>query len=324
LLTHTVASLKIHFHYIRAKLHEVSLHLEYEPEEFTPPYLFRLRPLRPRNKIDISPAHIESLVACIQSNHALLDVILSMSTENTRCLPVIVYTRMFYAVVVLIKLALCTHNSDSSIGAVLDPESLKLSFYLSTIKNSLQAAIGKEKFSVPSCFLAIHDRLTAWYQGHDSQARDPADDLLEPMLHLTTTDHSEGSNPARVALSEHSLQTGYTQDFIQSSSDVPISDLDITYNGPDLSLELSSDPFEAFPFGLTSSSLIQSSNSKPAEFSYHGLNEEYDFQNSITWGQQFPERPRLVDFGFYPSDCDQSLERSYPAFTNEHGDDLGP
>jgi len=263
-------------------------------------------------------------MVCIQSTHALLDLILSMTTEKTRCLPVIVYTRMFYAVVVLIKLALCTHNPDSSIGAVLDPESLKVTFYLSTIKKSLQAAMGKEKFSVPSCFLAVHDRVTAWYQGHDSQAPDSVNDLLEPMTHLIATGHSESCNPARVARSEHSLQTGNTHGFIQSNSgDGPISNLDIPYDGLHLSSGLSSDPFEAFPFGLASSSGIQNSTSKLAEFSYYGLTEGYDFQESI-WGEQFPEPPRFVDFGSYPSNRDQSLEHSYPPFTNEQGDDLGP
>jgi hypothetical protein len=152
----------------------------------------RPQPLHTRSKDNVSPAYVGAVMICLQSSQAALDIFLSMGTPTLRCIPVIVYTRMFYAVVILSKLLLCTSAPNSFVGKLLDAESIKMSFYLHGLMSALQKAASKENFSVPSTFLSVLAKLTAWLHQQQAEPRisTRSGEVLEAMAYLNKKDNS--------------------------------------------------------------------------------------------------------------------------------------
>jgi hypothetical protein len=123
----------------------------------------RLQRMQPNLNTEPGPAHIEALMVCVHSGHALLDLFLSMDTFYIRTIPTIAYTRVLYSLALLLKLDVCTQTpSISSIGRALSQECLKIDYYLDMVMKLLGAAAGPGRLRVPSTFLSILVRLTAW------------------------------------------------------------------------------------------------------------------------------------------------------------------
>jgi hypothetical protein len=146
-----------------------------------------MRP-RPTQKTDgeLHPSTVSLVTTCLKSAHALLDNFLWMDVFTLRSIPVIVYTRMFYAVVVLTKLAVCAKSPESIVGAILDPGSLKTPEYLHKLIDVLTKAAGPESFSVSSTFLTILAKLTEWYRRLQlfSPGIEESEEILVPMAYL--------------------------------------------------------------------------------------------------------------------------------------------
>lgn len=146
----------------------------------------RPRPIRSSFHSEISPVYITSLIACVESAHGILDIILNMAIHTVRSAPVILFTRMFYAVVILSKLSLSVQSRGSAIGKILDIENIKLVDYLFKIMSMLKEAAGDENISVPFTFYAIIARLTAWYHRvyKTSRTQNVADEVINPLKYL--------------------------------------------------------------------------------------------------------------------------------------------
>jgi hypothetical protein len=198
---------------VRCTLHEISLHHDYNPDEFRPPYLMRPRPVQ-RSDVLLSPAYTTSLLACMESAHGILEAFIQMDLEIHRSLPVIVYTRTFYALVVLTKLAISAQSPDSSIGKMIDYESIRLIEYSYKMVSALGDAVGDESFGVPATFYAIVIKLTAWYQRQCSirRSNQSTDETLEPMAYMKMSDGS-------VQLESHAASS------VSTSSDIPTQHL---------------------------------------------------------------------------------------------------
>jgi hypothetical protein len=93
---------------------------------------------------------------------------------------------MFYAVVVLTKLAVCAKSPESIVGAILDPGSLKTPEYLHRLIVVLTKAAGPESFSVSSTFLSILAKLAGWHHRLHifSSGVDEFEEILVPMAYL--------------------------------------------------------------------------------------------------------------------------------------------
>jgi hypothetical protein len=316
MLTLLIASIQIHFHFIRLKLHEISLYLEFPPEEFIPPYLMRLQPLKPCSRVELNPTHIEALMICIQSTHALLDAFLSLDTPTLRCIPVIAYTRMFYAIVILTKMALCAHNLSSSIGAVLDLASLKISFYLNVVANALQTAVGQEAFGVPSTFLSIIIRLTAWYQRQQSMQRTDgkAEELFEPMAYLRTNYDSESPSKS-IAEPPEALPPDETQSSIRFGGDSQTFAFSVPSENAAPSPGTSSWSSALYP--LEASAGVYNFALQHDQWQTYGVKNGQSTQDGIPWSHQ------TMDFGLYSSMTGQAFESSYVSFPSENGGGFG-
>jgi len=106
-----------------------------------------------------------------------------MDTYSLRNVPVILYTRMFYAISVLIQLHISIQSLDVQIQNIMDVESLGYESYLWRLITLLQAACGFENFRVPKVFLGMLERLSQWcfvklrLQVQGSQFDDTEDEL---------------------------------------------------------------------------------------------------------------------------------------------------
>jgi hypothetical protein len=112
---------------------------------------------------ELDPSTVGVVTTYLESTHGLLDIFLSMDATTLRSIPDIVYTRMFYAVVILTKLVVCVRAPEGAIGRILEYDSLKTTFYLRQITVLLQNAAKPDNFSVPCTFHSILNKLAEWH-----------------------------------------------------------------------------------------------------------------------------------------------------------------
>lgn len=113
--------------------------------------------------------HIGAISACICHAHSLIDIFLSMSISELRSVPVLVFVRMNYSMVVLIKIYISSKSPRSKVGAFVDTDSIKLGFYLETIINKLVEAAGPIECRSPIAFLGMLLWIRIWYKGQEHE-----------------------------------------------------------------------------------------------------------------------------------------------------------
>jgi hypothetical protein len=236
-----------------------------------------------------------------------------MNTSALRSMPVIAYTRMFYAVVILIKLALAVQNPNSSIGVVLDLVSLKTTFYLNVVTNALQTAVGLESFVVPSTFLSIMNRLTAWHQRQQSMLHidEAADELFEPMAFLSTRE--ESGSPARsIAIPSEETPVYESQTSISLDSDNQPFGVVIPSNSKDYSPGNPSWLSAGYPSATSTGMYNLPLHHNESQI--YSIGNDLNIQDSIPWSQQ------MMDFGFNSNTMGQTFEDSFVSFpsNSEH------
>ncbi|KAK3705705.1 hypothetical protein LTR37_013148 [Vermiconidia calcicola] len=154
-------SLTTIYYSIRLYLHEVALHVDHSPEDFTAP--FQMGPIHHFDDEEIPTKVLaESVAECITSSHNLLSTFLGMDAEKARALPVFSYVRISYAAFFLAKLCLSAAHRGSRIGKVLDRSSLKVDYYMDRAILQTRAIVGSARCRVPAIFLALLFKLRQW------------------------------------------------------------------------------------------------------------------------------------------------------------------
>lgn len=156
------------YHHSQIFLHELSLHDDHIPESFRPPVqqcqIFTLH-MDPNAKC----SHIEATTACICHAHSLLDILLSMSVGELRSVPILVFVRMFYSMLVLIKIYISSKSPKSKIGAFVDTSSIRLGYYLEATINKLVEAAGPIECRSPLGFVGLLMWIRIWYKGQEHE-----------------------------------------------------------------------------------------------------------------------------------------------------------
>lgn len=165
----TVDAVMLQYHNSQLYLYEIALHFDHAPADFAPPYdLAKILSIHTVPGADTS--FLFATTTIISSAHSLLEILLAMDIEALRSLPIANFVRMAYAVSLLVKLYISSKSPTSSIGALLDPESLNLGTYLSTLVDKLVAAVGQKECRAPYVFLGFLMRLYSWYKGQEKSA----------------------------------------------------------------------------------------------------------------------------------------------------------
>lgn len=96
-----------------------------------------------------------------------------MSVKEVLQCPTLVYVRVVYATVILIKLSISASMPSSELGKILDPEDKKIEVYLEKILSHLRAVAtlaNGDKHVISSKFIGILTKLKLWCQ-HQKQQR---------------------------------------------------------------------------------------------------------------------------------------------------------
>jgi hypothetical protein len=187
-------SLLLTYYYVNIFLHEIALHDEHPPENFTPPFAFdKITSVSIENST--TPPEIDAIAACISSSHSMLDILLNMDVETLRALPIFLYARAVYAVTVLTKLYLSIRSPQSRIRAILDKENLKVDFYLKSLIIRWNEAVGPMECRSPQTFLGLLLRLYSWFRNQESHddSPHPTEHFVPNQSHLEETDLNKAS-----------------------------------------------------------------------------------------------------------------------------------
>ena len=224
-----IDTLAVHYYLNSIYLHEISLHGdgEYYVKDCKVQYLLEKPGDENKPRVPLSPAFVDAIMACVDSAHSLLDVILGMSIDVLRAIPVVNFVRLSYSVTILIKLSISARAPSSEISKILDPKSLKTNTYLEKLVALLLSANKPGTCRPATKFLMIVLRLKAWY--HQSieparlnrnlqliEAQPPPHTQLDPVGDLANTSELLKSPPVRSAFQKAPTSTPMQLDNFQN------------------------------------------------------------------------------------------------------------
>lgn len=171
-------------------LHEPALYNGHDVSDFRPPYALRPLPLWTEHGPGVGMHAAGSLVPCILSSQALIRTFLGLPVETLLCMPVVTYTRLAYAVIVLIKCFVSarahTCLADLHLEASLDLVSA-VSQLLSKLESVRDQAQGR--IPVPAVFHSVLSTVYMWcVRVFATDICQDVEDIMEPMLHLSLKD----------------------------------------------------------------------------------------------------------------------------------------
>ncbi|ETR97500.1 hypothetical protein M419DRAFT_91315 [Trichoderma reesei RUT C-30] len=174
----------MHYHMVLISLNEPAFYDAHDMQDFRPPY--RLRPL-PLAKSSDDPGSIaiaNSLAQCVSSAQTVINTFLGIPTETLRVMPVIVYTRITYAAVTLIKFDVSARMLQS-VACMLDDIHLSPKVLLLQLLDKLIEVAGSENVVVPVVFRGALARMMRWYVDQLESFQEPdQDEVLEPMMYV--------------------------------------------------------------------------------------------------------------------------------------------
>ena len=161
--------LEINYHVNNVNLHEIALHADHDADDFRPP--FSLAATRPSSK-SLSPPYISAIMVCISSSQRLIDIFLGMSIEAVRACPRLLWIRLCYAVVILMKLSISASTPSSELGKIIDPGDCKVLYYSERViayLDKISTVASQKKHDLSFRFLHVLTNLNFWYQKHTLQ-----------------------------------------------------------------------------------------------------------------------------------------------------------
>ena len=161
--------LEVNFHVNNCCMHEISLHPDHDPEDFRPPYYVATH-LISKIPTNMNPAYVNAIMECVSSAQSALGTFLAMPVASVRALPALIYVRVIYCCVLLIKLEVSINAPKSELANVLDQQTLNVSSYLQRCLAHQVAIVGTEGRNITATkFLMIMKRLIGWYHTYKAQ-----------------------------------------------------------------------------------------------------------------------------------------------------------
>src|SRR5277367_1850014 len=142
------ASLVLAYHQDSIYLHESVLEggsttlIDFNHRHFRPPSSVPVRDVQEVTQLPLSAGYINAVMACIDSSHSLIDEFLKSDVQTLRVVPIVNYVRASYALVVLGKLFISASVPSNELGKILDPQLLKVDFYMKALLERISEAAG--------------------------------------------------------------------------------------------------------------------------------------------------------------------------------------
>ncbi|KAJ3534299.1 hypothetical protein NM208_g7593 [Fusarium decemcellulare] len=179
-------TLDVHYHMILLNFCEPGLYDNHELQDFRPPYAIHTLPSTDAFTRD-SPQFVDVRMECLDIAHNLVNLFLQLSTEGLRQVPVIIFTRMMYAVVVIIKLEVFNRPS-SELAYMSKNDHVSAIDLLRRILDELASAADGCRFRVPATFHAVLQRLLSRCGESYSRLHMGQDEIIEPLINLQVDD----------------------------------------------------------------------------------------------------------------------------------------
>lgn len=174
--------LEIHYQMILVSLDEPALYGGHEIADFRPPYVIRALPLAKKPQSADRVNVIGAITKCAVSAQQLITAFINLPVEVLRSAPVITYTRMSYAVIVLIKVYVSTQRNGDTENSLLDKEWTPKHF-LVRILEKLELAAGQQRLDISVTFSCVLANLARWCASNLDQ-NGLSGQFIEPMIHL--------------------------------------------------------------------------------------------------------------------------------------------
>ena len=173
LIARSLAFLEITYHANNIYLHEIALHPDHDVDDFRPPFFISVKLPESQSQTVLTPPYINAIGQCISSADALLTTFLNMNVEEIHHCPTLVYVRVVYASVILIKLSISASMPSSELGSLIDPESNKIDTLLEQLLvhlKTMSSFANGTKHVLSSKFLSIMTKLKLWFQHQRQQS----------------------------------------------------------------------------------------------------------------------------------------------------------
>ncbi|KAI8712635.1 Zn(2)-C6 fungal-type domain-containing protein [Fusarium sp. LHS14.1] len=192
-------TLEIHHYMILLNFCEPGLYDNHELQDFRPPYAIHTLP-----STDVftrgSPQFVDARIECLEIAHNLINMFLRLAGDGLRQVPVIVFTRMMYAVVVIIKLEVFNRPS-SEVGYMSKGDHMSAIDMLRRILACLATAADGSRFRVPATFHAVLQRLLSRCGESFSRLHMGQDEIIEPLMNLQVDEsrHERSITPPAIS-----------------------------------------------------------------------------------------------------------------------------
>lgn len=140
-------------------IHEIALHHNHNVDDFVPPCCDVPDPEPIARPDFITPAHIDSLAVCLSSIHTALDTFLAIDASKIRTLPSLVFVRLSYAAVALVKMESVISIKGSRFGSVFNVADLKVDYYLNAVLLALLPIREGDRSNLARMFYRIFQRV---------------------------------------------------------------------------------------------------------------------------------------------------------------------
>ncbi|CAG9990375.1 unnamed protein product [Clonostachys byssicola] len=177
-------TLDIHYNVILLNLSEPGLHGKHNANDFRPPYAINTR-LAAYPLTENQPHFIDACIECLEVSRKIMQIFKHMSAESIRQKPVIVFTRIMYAAVIIVKLAVLEEPNFKESRSSAPGSDMEI---LHTTLDKLVLAAEGSRYFVPATFCAVLRRLLSRCAQRDSQATNAHDALIEPLTNLELED----------------------------------------------------------------------------------------------------------------------------------------
>lgn len=193
-----VETLEIHHYMILLTFCEPGLYDSHELQDFRPPYAIHTLPSAGAFTRD-SPQFVDARIECLDVAHNLINMFLRLTGDGLRQVPVIVFTRMMYAVVVIIKPEVFNRPS-SEVGYMSKGDHMSAIDMLRRILACLATAADGSRFRVPATFHAVLQRSLSRCGESFSRLHMGQDEIIEPLMNLQVDEsrHERPNTPPAV------------------------------------------------------------------------------------------------------------------------------
>ncbi|KAF2659834.1 hypothetical protein K491DRAFT_590315 [Lophiostoma macrostomum CBS 122681] len=123
--------------------------------------------VQPETLLSRSALQINATIKCIGEAQSLLDCFIQMPADVLPKAPNLLFVRVIYGFVALLKADYAVGTDAEGLGGVLDSQTLKVDYYFDTVLHLTEAAIGPQRCRVPThWFFVLNQKLKVWHDQH--------------------------------------------------------------------------------------------------------------------------------------------------------------